>query len=786
MPGKKLLGKPLLLAIAVVALLAIIFVFYISYSLSKAIGTVRTSASKTSMPGVSASISSQDLLYVGNSIVSPYMLVTYNALNTSLLSVNVSIFKTAVPRSIYLLNTNNECFDCGNTTAIDAAIVSNLLKYDIISNQSSVRYLDISNLDTLPPGALLVVLNGLLPSAFFSSSGGTGIPVIQSLLNSGTSIVYVGEDFSRTLLPGSIVVPSNITALAFLATSAPAALAAAKGYYFNSSTFSFDGGKRYGALTYEQVGSGSIAAFPNLPSSWASPSDAGYDIAKAIQQLFWLDTYSSGSASTNSTSAASAGVMGLVLSPLTLIPGEIADINNGTMMVSIKASSPSQNSSGTIYKRLYVTPHFNTNGTIITPQQILPSSTVPVTMTIFTHSSTPVSLQPHITIYALNMVAVGSIPLPFTTASGNFTFIDYINFGIGPGTYIATLRSFTNGEYASALFNVSPISISLISSDISRGVFTFGVTSQGSPLSGISYSASIDGAYPSSGTLSNGTLTYALPSGTPAQQGRIDFIISMLGQAMHYNYSAQSTVIVINKEYIELGIDALVAIMIVLLIRAPNRDDFFIDVPSLPAPQKTSIKLKPDDVMSVFGKLNVSYHWRYMPLSLPELHAAIMGNIRYNNMPVSLTYSNIETLLSKLTVKNYLVGADNLYAPKEWEQLSKHDIEYLSTFKKLRLFLVTHAYVFTDLDMSGTADIVATLRGDRKYIVIYSDTSKFRNMPVFNGSKTYLVFLNSSKLEEFRNRMYRTVSTDTEELKAYLSAGIVHLVDADNPTDLLG
>ena len=70
--------------------------------------------------------------------------------------------------------------------------------------------------------------------------------------------------------------------------------------------------------------------------------------------------------------------------------------------------------------------------------------------------------------------------------------------------------------------------------------------------------------------------------------------------------------------------------------------------------------------------------------------------------------------------------------------------------------------------------------------MIYSDTSKFKNMPVFTDSKTYLTFLNASKLEEFKNRMYRTVNTDAEELKAYIAAGSVHLVDADNPTDLLG
>jgi hypothetical protein len=785
MLGRKALGTPLLLAIAAIVLLIVALVLYTGYTLSKAVSATGYSAPKaSSTPRLSASVPMQDLLYTGSGVVDPYLLIAYNAFNTSLLNVNASVFSSAVPRSIYILNTDNECFNCGNSAAIDAAIVSNLLRYGVISSANSVNYLNVSNLSTLQPDSLLVVLTGLLPSAFLSRPDNSSNTLMLSLLNRGTSIVYAGQNFSRMLLPGSIVVPTNLTSLGFLATYAPSQ-GVSSGYYFNSGTFAFSSGVNHGALTYELVGSGAIVAFPNTPSSWGSASDAGHDVAEAIQQLFWLGRYSSGSASTNSTIAAPTGSLGLVLSPFTLIQGALAGINNSTVIVAIRASSTSMNSSNTAYKYIYLKPHFNLNGSMLVPQQINPGSTVPVTMTIFMRSKAQTSIQPHITVYTLNMLPIESIPLPFTNASGNFTFINYINFGIGPGTYIAMLRSFTNVEDAAALFSVPPISIALVSSDISKGVFTFLVTSNGRQLSGIRYSISINGAYPGSGTLTNGTLLYALPAGTPAQQGRINFTISMLGSTMRYTTATAPTVITINKQYIELGIDALVAILIVLFIRAPNRDEFYIDVPALPAPQKTTIELKPNDLISVFGKLNLSYHWRFMPLSLQELHAAIMGNIRYNNMPVSLTYSNIEMLLNKLTVSDYLVEADNLYAPKEWEKLSNHDIEYLSTFKKLRLFLVMHAYVFTDLDMSGAADIVATLHGERKYIVIYSNTSKFRNMPVFADSKSYLVFLNSYRLEEFRNSMYQASNTDAEELKAYISAGMVRLVDADNPADIL-
>ena len=82
-----------------------------------------------------------------------------------------------------------------------------------------------------------------------------------------------------------------------------------------------------------------------------------------------------------------------------------------------------------------------------------------------------------------------------------------------------------------------------------------------------------------------------------------------------------------------------------------------------------------------------------------------------------------------------IVGADDLYAPKAWIEQSGHDIEYLVTFKKLRLYLVTHAYLFTDMDTSSVADIVATLHNERKYIIIHSKAMKFSNIPDIRGQQ---------------------------------------------------
>ena len=175
-----------------------------------------------------------------------------------------------------------------------------------------------------------------------------------------------------------------------------------------------------------------------------------------------------------------------------------------------------------------------------------------------------------------------------------------------------------------------------------------------------------------------------------------------------------------------------------------------------------------------------------MPLSKTEVKSAIAIDIKYNNIPVELTYRNVDSVLDSLLVNNYITQADELYAPASWIETSKHDIGYLATFKKLRIYFVTHSYTFTDIDVSEEADLVATLHGDKRYVVIYSQTSRFKNIPIYPQSRTYLVFLNSDLMEEFKTKLYGTSSEDAEKLKMYLSADFIRLVDADSIGKYIG
>ncbi len=791
--SKKKIAIIILLGILAVATIAT----YFGISLINAINALNhpNKGGPAATPMLNASLREQDLLsYNSTEFYLPYVLIKYNSYNVSKIVANASLYAYPPPQEIYMLNVTNECFYCGDPTAITSALFSGLMNYGIIQSPSNVTMITPSDLLSVPNDSLIIVLNGLLPNEFLQNASGTNLTVLDYLLIRHDSILYVGQQFTNVLLPDSVVIPAQ-NFPAYLDTFQYDGNSVVKsGYYFNKTTFVFANGSLYnGHLTYTNKYNGSIAAFPNTPSSWRYANQTGSDVAKAIFQLFWLPKYASGTRIITVPNVAnSSSEFGMVMNA-TKLPylanfSSIAD-KTGSIRVSLAASAPyPYNSTNIVYKYIYSKPMLYNNGTLGIYGFMMTNQTVPLTFSIVTHSNTPINIQPHLSIYDLNNTQVFSTPLSFIhNVSNNFTFLlPYERLLLTPGRgYIIKLHSFYGTEYGGAFFNVSPIVLKIVAANITSDKFYFSVISDNQRVNDLPYSIMLNGLYPSKGVIKNGTIYYAVPQGTPTITGNLNFTINVSKGVFYYNVSYNPLPFKINNQYVELVIAVVAMIIIIVFVKAPNRDEFYIDVPSLPEEKSEEIKIKPDEIIRAFDALNMSYRWKYMPLSKSEIRTAITSYVRYNNIPVNLTYSNIERILDQLSAKNYLVNIDNLYAPSTWITGSKHDMEYLATFKKLRIFLVTHGYIFTDLDASTTSDIVATLHSERKYIVVNSETSKFQHIPVYSGSKTYIAFLNAYVLEDFMKRLYSSSTKDAEEMKMYISADYIRLIDADNPEELI-
>ncbi|MDE1871087.1 MAG: hypothetical protein KGI06_02495 [Candidatus Micrarchaeota archaeon] len=793
---KKSNRKLIFIIVAVIAVAGLLAILYFTLSFSSILNGNGAQQHKGALPPSAinnASLEEQDLLtYNLVKQYVPYALVNYTVTNVTNINANVSLYYYAPPSSIFILNISDQCFNCGDTSAIESAMINKLMAYNVIESPANLSEISISNVRSLPDDSLLIVLNGLLPYQFLAPVS-ANTTVLDTLMQRHVSILYVGQAFSSVLLPDSVVIPAqHIPGYLYTLRYSGNAIKN-NGFYFNKSTFYFTNGSVYsGYLTYVNVYNGSIAAFPNTPTSWKTSQEAGNDIAKAVQDMFWLPKYAYGTRTVNTIKPNSTGRIGVVLDNLEIPYNTtfVANVeSNGAMRVVLTANATySYGRSTSVYQYIVAKPLFYDNGTIGINRSIITNQTVPLSFSIHTHSQVPENIQPHLSIYNLNMTLIFSTPLAFIhNVTDNFTFlIPYQRLVLQPGQgYVMKLHSFYGQEYGGAFFNVSPLNLYLIGANVSTGRFNFSVTSNNQSVTNLNYTISLNGQYPEKGTIKYGFISYTLPQDVSVPRGSLNFTLNVSGSTFYYHTSYNPLPFKINQQYIEVVVVVVIMLVMIIFVKAPYRDEFYIDVPHLPEEKKTQVQLKATDIVNVFDRLNTSYRWKYMPLSKTEVRSAIASYIKYNSIPVSLTYSNVEQIIGQLTVKKYLVSADELYAPVEWVTGSGHDIEYLSTFKKLRIFLVTHAFIFTDIDISKESDVVATLHGERKYIVLYSKTSKFQNIPIYPDWKTYIVFLNNYRLEEFRNNLYVSTTFEAEELKMYMAADHVRLIDADNPEGLL-
>ncbi len=736
---------------------------------------------------LSSYVSYQALLDYDNALyVAPYVGVSYNIANMSNAYFNATVLKSPFPSHIYLLNASTSgCVNCGDFSAFASGIQSYMRLYGLGSEVGNLTIINESFLPSIKNDSILIVPNGLMPSAMLSDYGNGSITLIHYLLDKGTSIVYIGEGFSSVVLQNGVIVP-NTRIPSYMLTTSPSSSNSI--FAFDSPTFSFTSGKSYGPVSYTNAFNGSIVAFSNYLNSWPTPSDAASDMAKAVSTSFWLPSYAYGTANvTVNASKSTSGSIGIeMLNPrinYTYLNAE--SLSNGFLHIRVYTNKSYGTANKSIYTYINQHASYVSNGTIALPTKIILGSPQSVTMQIYTHSTTPITIQPHLSIYTSNMVKVSTIPLSAISASGNYTFVKLIKSSFSPGEYIMQLKGFSDNIYASALFNVPPINITETYSNYTSSRFNFYLDSDGTPLTNLAYTITLNKKYPLNGTLTNGSIDYALPKGVGEQFGKLNFSVQMESKNYSYVTSNPAPVIRITSKDIALIIAVVLVLLLVTMIKAPNRDDFFIDVPHMPKQQKTYIELNPQEVVSSFQKLNTYYHWRYMPLSTNEVKLAIASNIRYNGIPVNLTISNVEILLDQLVANGMLLAIDNLYAPSNWATESKHDIEYLATFKKLRLYMVTHAHVFTDLDISQTSDMEVVINNERNNIIIYAQSSKYKNIPVSANSKTYIAFINDDKLEDFKDELYSISDPGAEQLKLYISAGYVKLISMEDATSNL-
>ncbi len=811
-----MVSKLLIIAVAAVVIIALVVVslyLYIS-SVTRALVSKITSQ----VPPVRGVISGSAIIkksgivsYDNSYDLAEYAILDYNYVNVTHADFVLSVYNSMPVKRIYLLNTGlNQCFDCiGSNPNYVANLYSNLTNYfqtyGLIFNSSSFTMINITNLPKLPGNSLIIVPTGLMPSCLLPLSGSctySNIPTIIQLLARSDTIVYTGRNFSSYIdQSGDEVLSSQATLSALnnagiTSKGSTAGSTEWNGLAFDTPQWSFVnysvgtsgmfGSSFYGPVTYVSAENGSIVAFSNYPSSsWRNTSQMAHDITLALSSRFWIKLLSQ-SAVTNATNV-TTGLLPIFTTNAPIRNAGVGNrsinqvLNNSYSLVSITLF----NTSGFFIKDIPFRQRFENNGTLGMPDIIGQNEEVSLLINLTSQNGKKgqQSNTYHIDIYNDTYSFIYGLYVGELNTS--HAVIVPMQFSFKPGYYIASLRDISNRSYEDALFYMPPLNVTPTVINFADGIFVLKVRNYNETASGVPFTASLNNEYVENGTILKGILNYTLPRKSIISYGPqiLRFSILQSNYSFSYNYAKPATT-GIPSIYIEFGIAGLAILILNLVARAPIRDDYYIDVPEFPPTEKVEMKADSASLINVFNSVNEKFGWRHMPLTSEEVKAGIGTNIRYKNVPIMITIENTDEILYGLANSGKVEIMPPYAMPKAWEAESRHSMEYLVVFRRLRDFAVKNAMLFTELDTAEKGDMIVTNRGKQSRIYIYSRSEGMKAIEL-DGTKTFVVF--SSELEKaaFLDKLYITYGAGAERLKIALESNAFSLIDADNLEQLL-
>ena len=756
---------------------------------------------------ISSSIHLQEAFfgnYANSTATAAYAKLDYHEINSSYANFTLRVFKTNPLPKIYLVDTNNYCVNCYLGSSMQQELQIYLNQYGMILNQSSFNYIQLDNISSIAPNSIVIVPSGLIPLSLlpiqnsslsnYNACFSTHNYSIINMLNHGDTILYVGENFSRSVSCGQQIIQTPQSVINELsnagintrpANATDIRVAKAQKYLaFNTPTFLFASGLLASSATYINAYNGSVVALSNYPSAgWKNASILSRDIAALIDLHYWNGELASGSTGMIPiTNKSSSGSMAIVTN--TTQAGQESLVNISLSSTYALASVyfynlGNQLKENNILFRINGTP----NGYVSAP------SAVPQTASEFINArATNITNNfDSFHIYIYNLSYEQPVQYLFIgQMTPNVTFIKPISFFLPGGYYVASLIDANNKTYARSIFRIYPTNVTPLfsPSSFSNRSFTFSLNSGGYPLSGIPYSISLNGKYVQNSTVNNSIIHYNLPGGSVLSYGNETFSIKVLGASQTVIMPYTNTILNIPPFYIEFAIVAVIIVILNKVLVPPNIDKYYINVQEFRHTNRTKVKEPADTILKVFDQVNYYYHWRYMPLSADEVKSGISNNVRYGNMPIAVTLQNTYIVLNKMMRKGLVVAADDFYAPKNWEELSKHDIEYLAIFRKLRDYSVANAMLFTDVDAYENVDMIITNKGVQNYVYIsskLSENQKLGSVPMSKNYRTFIVFLNEEDRYAFVDRLNTSYGEESEILRLSIESLDIRLIDT---TDL--
>ncbi len=746
------------------------------------------------------------MLYNSSADFADYALLRYDLANATEANLSIATYSRNPDPRIYLVNTQigvvNYCEQCFSGQDLLASLQKYLQLYGLIQNGTSLDYINIQNLSEIPDNSIIILASGLMPVGLLPYSFAGGQPIeknnftILNLLERGDSLIYVGKNFTTEIGAGQEVFVTPQEAINTMTADGIVALGVLTGenltprqkMYFNTPTFKFLGGVRFGNVSSINYANGTIVSLSNYPTAaWGDSDELASDIAVTINSRFWLDrlAYSNYSyaVEANSTDPDAIGTL-----PLLTLTKTIANTGNASSVIDnsysvVTLDAYDRNDNTSVQELLPFRVRDTDLGSVSMASVFGEDQTLPIGIEVSNLSNKQIAF--HIEIENESQVLVADLPVGFYNNSYNIDY--YYAFKMQPGYYFATLQDISDKRYATAVFYLAPVNITPVLLDFKNASFAFRLGSNNALISDQKYTVTLNGGYPQNGTLVNGAVVYTLPAHTVINYGAQNFEFEMFGQNFTYSYQYQqaNSQGAIPSYYYEFGIAGVVVILLNLILKAPVIDEYYIDVPNFPPSTKVKLRTDPGTLLNIFDTVNYYYHWRYMPLTAEEVKTGVNGNIRFDNVPISITMQNMTSVLNVMINEGEVVSAAGYYAPKRWIDLSKHDIEYLAIFRKIRDFCVANAMLFTELDTDQHVDMTITKKGNQAQIIIYSNLSGMKDIALGSPYKLFVVFVDETTRLNFMDNLYSAYGEKAELLRVAVEYSYVILLDASNLDQLI-
>lgn len=638
----------------------------------------------------------------------------YNASDLDNYTAYVYTFDKNLYSEVFLLESDVE--DEGDYSNFVVALRTELGRYGLMLNEISIQ-----DLESLPASAVVIVPSGYLPEELL---GGGGSQITPSLLASrGVVVVYVGRPFSKVYSKGIVIntppeirknIPFDFDERAQLSSS---------GISLYQPLYSVSGSGWESFLTSGSVsvltkGEGGFVFFPqSLSGGWrADPLNAAEDIAKVILEAPWAKADGSPKTYSLEPTAASISLLtnefkGTAKSVLVVFEGK-KRVGDQEIVVHDREVARIKKK---VRGNLYISPS----------NSIIPSSISGQNVRMYVALAEPQAQQVSLRVLIIN--GSNSIFTSFPLGRLSTQSEKEVDIALDPpkGEYKVLVVDDAGNAYAASYLSVSSIQVNFLGKGRSPSVYRFSVTMNGKPTQLTQVVVSVDGGkhgvytYASVVTgIDVDTKQYTGGDALPPGNHSFEFKVGELTETYYIYIPVPQLPFFDDPIFLGAIVFSLLIVAASLIFARKEEARFFIDIPDFPPLAREKISLSPEVILSLFEKVNTSYHWRHTPLKLSEIKSGFK-DIYYKGKPIYVIDYNVESILHKMKSHGKIVQFLDYYAPVSWEEATKRNIKYLVLIRALRDICINNATPFTGLGESDKADSEIDVMGQKMFVHFY-------------------------------------------------------------------